>query len=102
MAVSSVRIFNSLKLPGASLIAYSTVHSKSPSSLDYNSFWVKGGFVSSSVSGSTRFRTIVRDKGEKTEDHPLVGDAVDNLEDKQVRTEVFQSIICTYYYFNKN
>ncbi|XWS35785.1 hypothetical protein CRYUN_Cryun20dG0025700 [Craigia yunnanensis] len=83
MAVSSIRIFNSLKLPGASLIAYSTVNSTSPSSLDYNSFWVKGGFVSSSISGSPRVRAVIRDKGEKPEDHPLAGDSMDNFYDKQ-------------------
>ncbi|XP_022757337.1 beta-amylase 2, chloroplastic-like isoform X4 [Durio zibethinus] len=84
MAVSSVPIFNSLKPPSASLIACSTVHSRSPSSLGYNSFWVKGGFVCSSVSESSRVRAIVRDKGERTEDHPLVGDLVDNVGNKQV------------------
>ncbi|XWS32186.1 hypothetical protein CRYUN_Cryun23aG0139000 [Craigia yunnanensis] len=84
MAVSSVWVFNSLKPQSASLIAYPTVHSRFTSSLGYNSFWVKGGFVSSSISVSSWVRAIVRDKGERTEDHPLVGDSVDNVDDKQV------------------
>ncbi|XWS77028.1 hypothetical protein CRYUN_Cryun01aG0228300 [Craigia yunnanensis] len=54
MAVSSVPVFNGLKPQSASVIPYSTVKARSPRSLDYNSFWVKGGFVSSSVSGSSR------------------------------------------------
>ncbi|EOX95969.1 Beta-amylase 2 isoform 3 [Theobroma cacao] len=84
MVVSSVRIFNSLKPPSASLTAYSTVHSRSPSSLDCNFCRLKGGFVSSSISGSCQLRAIVRDKGKRTEDHPLVGDSTDKVDENQV------------------
>lgn len=86
MVVSSVRIFNSLKPPSASLTAYSTVHSRSPSSLDCNFCRLKGGFVSSSISGSCQLRAIVRDKGKRTEDHPLVGDSTDKVDENQVKT----------------
>ncbi|OMO78781.1 Glycoside hydrolase, family 14B, plant [Corchorus capsularis] len=84
MAVSSVLIFNNLKQPSASLVPKSTLEFRPPSSLDRNLFRVRGGFVSSSISGMTRVRAIVRDKGEGTEDHPLVGDSIDNIGDKQV------------------
>ncbi|OMP00401.1 Glycoside hydrolase, family 14B, plant [Corchorus olitorius] len=84
MAVSSVLVFNNLKPPSASLVPHSTLQFRSPSSLDRNLFPVRGGFVSSSISGMARVRAIVRDKGEGTEDHPLVGDSIDNIGDKQV------------------
>lgn len=101
MALSSVRIYSSLKPRTASLIAYSAVQSRSPTLLDYNLFRFKGGFVSSSGSGSSRLRAGVGDKGERTEDHPLVRDSVDNVDDKMVITQIFQSIISNYY-FNVN
>lgn len=77
MAVSSVRLFNSLYPSRVSLLSYSTLHSRLPNSLGYNSFRVKGGLVYS-ISGSSRVRALVKGKGERTEDDPVVGDSTDN------------------------
>ncbi|KAE8697582.1 Beta-amylase 2 [Hibiscus syriacus] len=57
MAVSPVRLFNSLCSPRTPATAYSTLHSRSPNSLTYESFRVKGG-LGYSLSRSSRDRAL--------------------------------------------
>jgi hypothetical protein len=95
MATSLIQVFHSLRPPTASSTAITSslrnsqtlsaslqVSLGSRSSVDFNSCGLKGCFVPSSA--RSRTLAMVREREERTEDYPLVGDSVDAVDDKQV------------------
>ncbi|KAF5464259.1 hypothetical protein F2P56_014350 [Juglans regia] len=91
MAISSIQVFNCLRAPNAFPAATTALSPQNSHNLsaslrvsfgfrDFNSCGVKGCFVSSS--SPSRAGAMVRERAERTEDYPLVGDSVDAVDDQ--------------------
>lgn len=93
MAASSFQGFNSHRPTNESPAATSQTISASMrvslgirSSLEFNSCGLKGFVLASARS---RGWAIVREKGERTEEYPPVGESVDAVDDNQVTLSFF-------------
>lgn len=92
MAISLIQVFHSLRPPNTSSTATTASSLRNSrtlrvslgfqSSVDFNSCGLKGCFVPSSA--RSRAWAMEREREERTEDYPLVGDSVDAVDDKQV------------------